>query len=50
MEPMPPMTFIAVVAVPIKEVAVTTPDTNTSPTTCSFDVGLVIPIPKFPLT
>ena len=25
--------------------AVTTPVTNTSPTTCSFDIGLVVPKP-----
>ena len=28
-----------------KSVAVTTPTTTASPPTCSFDVGVVIPIP-----
>ena len=28
--------------------AVRTPETNTSPTTVSFDVGVVVPIPRLP--
>ena len=43
------ITLDAVVAVPVKfpinVVAVTTPETNTSPVTVSFDVGFMVPIP-----
>ena len=32
-----------------KSVAVTTPEIIASPVTCSFDVGIVIPIPTLPV-
>ena len=42
--------FVVVSAVPTNDVAVTTPETNTSPTTVSFDVGFVVPTPTLPET
>ena len=40
---------VALEALPLKLVAVTTPETDTSPETCNFDVGFVVPIPKAPV-
>ncbi len=47
----PPVRFVALVIepekFPTKVVAVTTPVTLTFPSTVSFDVGFVVPIPTF---
>ena len=44
-EEIPPPIPVSKEPSPLNELAVTIPETNASPTTCSFDVGVVVPMP-----
>ena len=44
-----PRVLIPALICPLKVEAVTTPLTNTSPRTSSFDVGFVVPMPRLPV-